>query len=296
MDDITLLDGGMGRELEQMGAPFRQPEWSALSLMETPDIVRKAHDNFINSGAQVITTNCYAIIPFHIGQERYDAQGRELIALSAKIAREAVDASDDKRVKVAGCIPPLFGSYCPDQFDETVAPAMLAAFIEEQMPFVDVWLAETLSSKQEARMICEALITAGSPPPLWLSYSLSQDEPLHLRSGEALGDIVQFTCDETPAQALLYNCCAIEDIEDALIYTREVLPEESDLMIGAYPNAFQRLSESLQANETLNPMRCEVTPEFFAEYAAHWVKAGADIIGGCCGISPAHISALKSHL
>lgn len=43
---ITLLDGGMGRELLRMGAPFRQPEWSALSLMEAPDLVRKAHESW----------------------------------------------------------------------------------------------------------------------------------------------------------------------------------------------------------------------------------------------------------
>ncbi len=39
---ITLLDGGMGRELKRRGAPFRQPEWSALALMEAPETVERA--------------------------------------------------------------------------------------------------------------------------------------------------------------------------------------------------------------------------------------------------------------
>ncbi|TIM51848.1 MAG: homocysteine S-methyltransferase, partial [Mesorhizobium sp.] len=47
MNDITILDGGMGRELERIGAPFRQPEWSALALMEAPEMVRRVHEDYI---------------------------------------------------------------------------------------------------------------------------------------------------------------------------------------------------------------------------------------------------------
>ena len=291
MTKTIVLDGGMGRELEQMGAPFRQPEWSALALMETPELVRTAHENFIASGAEVITTNCYAVIPFHIGQERFDEQGRDLIALSAKLAREAVNNSG-KNVKVAGCIPPIFGSYCPDRFYDARAPERLAAFIQEQAPYVDLWLGETLSSRREALAITNALATHGNTKPLWLSYCLSEDEPLHLRSGVELEDVVQFTCDETPAEALLYNCCAIEDIEEALLHTRKILPR--DMMLGAYPNAFVKTPDNLKANKDLNALRDDITPGLYAEYAQKWIANGADIIGGCCGISPAHIAAVRA--
>lgn len=55
------LDGGLGRELERRGAPFRQPEWSALAMMEAPEIVRAVHNGYIRSGAQLITTNRYCV-------------------------------------------------------------------------------------------------------------------------------------------------------------------------------------------------------------------------------------------
>ena len=93
---ITILDGGMGRLLERMGAPFRQPEWSALPLMEAPDYVTQAHQAFINAGADIITTNAYALVPFHIGAEAFETRGRELIKLSAKIAREVADNAEQK--------------------------------------------------------------------------------------------------------------------------------------------------------------------------------------------------------
>ena len=47
-------DGGLGRQLKAMGAPFRQPEWSAAALIEGPHFVRAAHDAFIAAGADVI--------------------------------------------------------------------------------------------------------------------------------------------------------------------------------------------------------------------------------------------------
>ena len=54
MTMITILDGGMGRELERSGAPFRQPEWSALALIEAPETVARVHEGYIKAGAQVI--------------------------------------------------------------------------------------------------------------------------------------------------------------------------------------------------------------------------------------------------
>ncbi|TNV10762.1 homocysteine S-methyltransferase family protein, partial [Ochrobactrum teleogrylli] len=119
-----ILDGGMGRELERVGAPFRQPEWSALALIEGPQFVREVHDGYIAAGADVITTNSYAVVPFHIGEERFAAEGLKLAALSGTIAREAADASD-RDVKVAGSLPPVFGSYQPDLFDPARAGELL---------------------------------------------------------------------------------------------------------------------------------------------------------------------------
>lgn len=86
---ITLLDGGTGRELKRIGAPFRQPEWSALALMQAPHYVRQVHDRFIAAGSSVITTNSYAIVPFHIGQEIFDSDGSRLATLAGSLARDA---------------------------------------------------------------------------------------------------------------------------------------------------------------------------------------------------------------
>ena len=109
---MIILDGGIGRHLEKIGAPFGQPEWSALSLIQDPDYVYRAHQDFINAGADVITTNSYAIVPFHIGRSRFEQEGKILLHKAGNIARKAAK-SHKKEVKVAASIPPVFGSYKP---------------------------------------------------------------------------------------------------------------------------------------------------------------------------------------
>ena len=116
---FTILDGGMGRELHRMGAPFKQPEWSALALMLEPESVKRAHRRFVEAGAEIITTNSYALVPFHIGDAKFRAEGQKLADLAGRLAREAADSAKHK-VLVAGSLPPLFGSYRPDLFDEVV--------------------------------------------------------------------------------------------------------------------------------------------------------------------------------
>ena len=64
---MKILDVGIGRYLKEIGAPFQQPEWSALALMEDPSSVITAHQAFVDAGAQIITTNSYAVVPYHIG-------------------------------------------------------------------------------------------------------------------------------------------------------------------------------------------------------------------------------------
>ena len=150
MSTIRILDGGMSRELIRLGAELRQPEWSALALMEAPDVVRRVHEEFIVAGADVITTNSYALVPFHIGEERFRAEGRRLIALAGRLARAAADSAKDRKVLVAGSLPPIFGSYEPHLFRPERVQNYLGVLVEELTPYVDLWLGETLSLVAEA--------------------------------------------------------------------------------------------------------------------------------------------------
>lgn len=287
---VTIMDGGMGRLLEKIGAPFRQPEWSALPLMEAPQYVEQAHQAFIDAGAEIIITNTYAVVPFHIGQEKFDTDGRRLIKLAAEIAKQTIQNSG-KDIKIAGSLPPAFGSYRPDLFDAEKAEAIYSPLIEEQEPYIDFWLAETVSSTNEAKTIASFL--KDSKKPLWVSFTLKDREDSgdipQLRSGESINTALQTALD-IKAEAILFNCSQPEEIEPALLILAE---KEAPLFYGAYANAFPAMKKDALANSTITELRADACPDNYLAFARKWQAAGASVIGGCCGIGPDHIKMLK---
>jgi len=292
---VIVLDGGMGRELKRMGAPFRQPEWSALALMEAPETVVAAHRAFIEAGAEVITTNSYAVVPFHIGEQRFAQDGARLAALSGELARRAADEEfqrSERAIRVAGSLPPLFGSYRPDLFDAKRAPAMLAVLIEALLPSVDHFLAETQSCIEEALAACMAV--APTSKPIWISFTLHDEcgvgGPPALRSGESVAEAVA-AVREAGAAAVLFNCSLPEVMGPAVDVARSVLGD-TGLPIGVYANAFPEKTGTAAANEGLSDLRDDVGPQIYRDFGRDWRRRGARIIGGCCGIGPDAVCAL----
>ena len=289
----TLLDGGMGRGLLRIGAPFRQPEWSALALMEAPDRVVEAHTNFIEAGAEVITTNSYAVVPFHIGDERFLVHGQALAERSGRLARTAAGAAN-RPVRVAGGLPPLFGSYRPDLFDAGTAPSVIDPLIDGLAPHVDHWLAETLGSIVEATTVREALDRAGSTLPLWVSFTLDDATPGTLRSGEAV-DLAVRTAIDLGAEVVSFNCCPAETITDAVRIAVRVA--DGRVAIGGYANRFVTSHASeVKANAGYAEFRDDLDPAMYGSVVQQWLADGATVVGGCCGMEPAHIAQLSTLL
>jgi S-methylmethionine-dependent homocysteine/selenocysteine methylase len=292
----VILDGGMGRELQRRGAPFRQPEWSALALSEAPQAVEAVHAAYIASGANVITSNSYAVVPFHIGEARFAAEGQALAALAGELAKRAVQASG-KAVQVAGSLPPLFGSYRPDLFDASRASELLAPLVNGLAPHVDLWLAETQSSTTEARAIHAGLPKDGKP--FWLSFTLKDedtDEVPRLRSGEPVTDAAAVAA-ELGVETLLFNCSQPEVIGAAIDAARATFERLGvKIHIGAYANAFPPQPKEATANDGLDPLREDLDPPGYLQWAADWQERGASHLGGCCGIGPEHIAVLAKQL
>ena len=300
---MIILDGGIGRQLQAIGAPFRQPEWSALALMEAPQFVREVHDQFIAAGADVITTNSYAIVPFHIGEDRFEAECADLLALAAKLAREAADAVSHK-VYVAASVPPIYGSYKPDLFEIQGARRMMQQFRRHLAPVADIFIGETLGSVEEATTFLDVFTDCAAD--LWLSVTLEDADYKpgvpKLRSGEPLSELL-LSIEGMRFDALLFNCSQPEVMGDAIKAGRAELDAftrqhgAAPPMIGVYANAFPLMDENYDgANENIHQLRGDITPESYLHFAKHWADIGADIIGGCCGISPTHINLLAQEL
>ncbi|AHG48398.1 homocysteine S-methyltransferase (plasmid) [Rhizobium leguminosarum bv. trifolii CB782] len=300
MSTTRILDGGMSRELLRLGAELKQPEWSALALINSPDIVREVHKEFIAAGSEVITTNSYALVPFHIGEDRFQKEGAELIRLAGRLAREAADTVTDRKVLVAGSLPPIFGSYEPQNFQPWRVQDYLKVLVENLGPFVDVWLGETLSLIAEGEAVRKAVAVSGKP--FWISFTLADDaaaigggEP-RLRSGESVEAAAAWAV-SSGATAFLFNCSKPEVMQAAVETAARVFRKaDARIEIGVYANAFEGETGEAAANEGLHDTRDDLNDDTYSRYACSWADAGATIIGGCCGIGAAHIHRLRQTL
>lgn len=295
---MIILDGGMGRELARRGAPFKQPEWSALALYQAPQTIEKVHRDFIRAGAQIITTNSYAVVPFHIGETRFFADGKMLADLAGRLARQAISNEQDlsNEVKVAGSLPPLFGSYRFDLFKPEHVASIAQPIIDGLAPYVDFWLFETQSASAEVEAV-RALLPDSRP--IWTSFTLQDEKILAepcLRSGESVQHAVEKMA-QLGVNAILFNCCQPEVIENALRVAKQTLTkcEKHDILLGAYANAFPPQPKNATANDGLDEIRQDLNPAQYFTWAKKWQQAGATIIGGCCGIGPEHIALLSEN-
>ena len=287
-----LLDGGMGRELRFRGVDMMTSIWSAKALLEAPQVVREVHRDFISAGADIITINSYGIVKSNLAWAGIEDRFKELNLLACNLAKEACDASG-RAVLIAGSLPPLAGSFRPDLVGryEEIEP-LYSEQAEVLAPHVDILLCETMSSIDEGRAAAAAATRTGKP--VWVSWTLHEDRSGRLRSGEEIDEAARALSD-LPVSGLLANCCAPESITSAI----PQLKQTGMKYIGGYANTFQPIPEDwdLQGDKKTDGslgLRADLDPESYAARVKDWLKAGATVVGGCCGTRPAHIDRLKA--
>ena len=286
-----LLDGGMGRELRFRGVDVMTSIWSAKALIEAPQVVREVHRDFIAAGADIITINSYGIVKSNLAWAGIEDRFKELNLLACNLAREARGASG-RAVFIAGSLPPLAGSYRPDRVGsfKEIEP-LYREQAEVLAPHVDLLLCETMSSIDEGRAAAAAAARTGIP--VWVCWTLHEDRSGRLRSGENIDEAARSLSD-LPVTGVLANCCAPESITNAM----PQLKQTGMKYIGGYANTFQPIPEDWdltgdKKTDGFLGLRTDLDPESYAVHAGAWLKAGANVIGGCCGTRPAHIAKIK---
>ena len=108
-DKIIILDGGIGAELEKNGAKMDEDLWCGKCSVDNPDLVKKVHEDYINAGADIITTNTYGTTPISMKQYGYEDSILKFNQKSVHIAKEAVKNAN-RDIAVAGSVS-TFGSF-----------------------------------------------------------------------------------------------------------------------------------------------------------------------------------------
>ena len=283
---ITILDGGMGQELLTRSAAQPTGLWSAQILMDDPDLVRAVHADYLDAGADVITTNSYVLHRDRLAPFGVEDRFEELHSLACRLAVEARDAHGTGLV--AGSLGPNARSYRPDlALPEDQAVEAFAEIARLQVPYVDLLLCETMSSIEQARGAVLGALTVGLP--VWLAVTVDDDDGTRLRSGQEISLVVEL-CNAMSLDTVLVNCSIPEAVDTAV----GVLTGCS-LRVGAYANGFTRINEAfLEPGATVDLLqkRKDLDPEAYAGFAADWVTRGVGIVGGCCEVGPSHIALL----
>lgn len=290
MTNITLLDGSIGQELVRRAGDRPTPLWSTQAMIDHPKLPATVHLDYFAAGATVASTNTYAVLPDRLALAGLETRFKELADLAVMAARRARAAHGAGRV--AGVLGPLKGSYRPDICPPAAkAAALYAPLVARLAPQVDLLLAETMCSVDQADGVLRASLGQGLP--VWLAISVMDEDGTRLRSGEPVSDLAELLAQRRP-EAVLVNCTRPEAVAPALDILRGF-----GLPFGAYANGFTRIDTGfLAVTSTVDALtaRADIGPERYAEIAMGWVAQGATILGGCCEIGPAHIAELARRL
>ena len=293
MGKIVLLDGGMGQELLKRSDNKTPMGWSAEYLETEPHLVQEAHADYIRAGARVITINAYSASYTRMRMIDREDRVPELQRKACEIAAAARDETGNEGadVLIAGCLPPLNGSYRPDRVrDYETNLEEYRRIAEHQAPHVDFFICETMSTSDEAM----AAATAGTETgrSVWVGWTLEENDTGNIRSGEKLADGVS-KLSELPIEAIIANCAPPESITAAMPALVAM-----GMPTGGYANGFTGVPETMMPGKTLFTLKArrDLGPEAYADYVMQWVAGGATIVGGCCEVGPAHIAHLRSEL
>jgi S-methylmethionine-dependent homocysteine/selenocysteine methylase len=279
MRPIVLLDGGLGQEIYRRAAKVSSLLWSVAVMHEQPDVVTAVHSDFIRAGAKTLSLNTYAATPSRLLRHGQLEQLAAIHQNAFELLEQAVKATG-ACVDIAGCLPPLAGSYQNQPVRSFEDLRDEYSVLVKQQAMADVLLIETMTNTLEACAACAAASELGKPYSV--SFRLEADGKL--MSGETLAEAVAAVSPYSPA-AVTLNCCDPELIS-------AVMPELVRLhpCVGGYANAFKSVEAMAQGGlaDALE-VRTDISPQAYTAHVRQWLKDGATVIGGCCEITPEHV-------
>ena len=285
-NEIVLIDGGTGTELEQRGVPMNEVVWSGAAVLSHPDAVRETHEAYIRAGAQVIITNTFGSTRQMLEPAGFGHKVAQVHTDAVKLARQARDNVGDPAIAIAGSI-----STEPPRFDRDAFPSEekeLRSYQEAAGLLVDAgvdlialeMMVDTIHATRAMQVAIETKL------PVWLGVSCKKRDD---------GEIVSFD----------HTDLAFTEVLDALVPLGPSVVNIMHSEMNAIPEAIQLVRERWSGPIGVYPESGYFTPPHWnfvdiiqpadlVKEAVAWVNAGVRLIGGCCGIGPEHIQSLAT--
>ena len=262
---------------------------SELFNLTNPEAITEIHSEYIKAGAEIITTNSFGANRISQAELGLADRAADMAEAAARLARKAADKAG-RKIWVAGSVGPTGKSltlpqnigdpvFRPYSFDE------MASAYEEQIRAliaggVDLLLLETCFDALNAKAAIYAASHIDNIPEIMVSLSLGD------KSGRSLTG-------QTPEAFYrsIQHCSPLSFGLNCSLGSRDMIPLIAEVArfvdgaVSCYPNA--GLPDAMGAYDE--------TPEVMAEAVREMALRGSvNIVGGCCGTTPAHIAAIAS--
>jgi S-methylmethionine-dependent homocysteine/selenocysteine methylase len=289
---VVILDGGTGTELERQGVPMDPEAWCGAAALENVSVLEEIHRDYIAAGADVITANTYASSRLILEEAGLADRFEEINRAAVGAALKARDTSGQEDVLVAGSISHRgairIGSAAPELSRKPSRAALIDALGELadllKAAGCDLIILEMMYDPEKMNAAFSAAASTGLP--VWAGFSVRRGVD---------GSILAFAPDrDIPFEDLLsvledYPVAAAGIMHSQANVTADalaILHRAFDGPLLAYPDSGYFKSPHWVFDEVM-------PPDALRRFAQEWFDQGLQIVGGCCGLTPAHIEALR---
>jgi homocysteine S-methyltransferase len=291
-EQCVILDGGIATELEGLDTPgYKLTDdsmWGSWALLNAPEAVMRVHRAYAEVGCDIVSTDTWGIqsdltaLGGPSGEPAADWM--ELARRGIRLARRAI--AEQGRASDCAVAFSLHGDVADDKGLERVE--LLTRVFDDEPP--DLVLLETMSLIRDRTLEgVRVLIESGFP--VWLSFRRCRHGLCGVFGqhwGGPEGDLFGRAArrfEEMGVGALLINCIPPDHVEGMLPWLRDF----TDLPLGVYPNLGYYTESGWSFDQRIGGSE-------YADLAAQWREEGAQIVGGCCGVRPHHLSAARTKL
>ena len=292
--EIVVIDGGTGTELQRRGAQMDPSAWCGPASLENSELLTQVHLDYINAGADVITANTFASSRLMLTPAGYADRVEEINCVAVEAALRARDlatlTSPGRKIAVAGSlshmVPVAVGTAKVDQDRLPSSDELANAFGELANILkdsgVDHIMLEMMYEPNRVPIALNAAIATGLP--VWFGMSarratdgrvISFDQHQEIELGEITKLIPKSGVD---VAGVMHT--GAELISNSL----DALRKDFAGPLSAYPDSGFFEMPDWRFVDVISPERLET---FYTE----WISHGAQLIGGCCGLTVDHISA-----
>jgi len=287
----VILDGGTGTELERRGVPMDPEAWCGPATLKHTDLLESVHRDYITAGADIITANTFASSRLMLRQAGFADQFENINRTAVGAAHRARVASGHDGVLVAGSLShmlPIVSGAAKTDLARAPSQAEMAEAFEELAQLLhdegcDLILLEMMYHPDRMEPAFKAATATGLP--VWAGFSA--------RRGEN-GKVVSFAPDkDIPFEKTIRLLGDFEIAAAGVMHSSSNIVGDAIAIVGnafdgpliAYPDSGSFEMPHWQFQDI-------IPPDEFRDFARQWVANGVQVIGGCCGLSPEHISAI----